>query len=352
VFKGVGYGDAASPAADLALNKGVLYGTSLKGGKSGNDGTGDGTVWKLDLATGQEAVVTNQFGGKSGHPQTGAVWDKGYIYGGDYNAIFRVSPSGVFTKLLAPPGQMGGNFVRNGKLLYGVTGGPDNGSFYSFDPATDQVSTIYMFAGGTDGSTPLSPPVISGGMVYGTTVFGGDGYGTIYSIDLQTGIETVLYRFSGKMDGAAPLGDLVLLNGVLFGTSDAGGYNSENCGAGYGGDGCGTIWKLDLQSGSFATVFNFRGNDNGGNPSGGLTLNKGLLMGTTIYGNGNGIVGYLFSVDPTTGALTTLYGFSGSADGGNPIGGLLSDKGVIYGTTSNANVQGYVWSGTVFKYQP
>ena len=42
-----------------------------------------------------------------------------------------------------------------------------------------------------------------------------------------------------------------------------------------------------------------------------------------------------------------LYTFTGGSDGGNPAGGLVMDKdGNLYGTTSNYGAHGY---GTIFK---
>jgi uncharacterized repeat protein (TIGR03803 family) len=49
-------------------------------------------------------------------------------------------------------------------------------------------------------------------------------------------------------------------------------------------------------------------------------------------------------------ALTTLYSFVGPPDGGNPIGGLISDNtGALYGTTNGG---GFYNSGAVFKLTP
>ena len=79
----------------------------------------------------------------------------------------------------------------------------------------------------------------------------------------------------------------------------------------------------------------------------------GNLYGTTFGGGayGNGTV---FKV-ATNGDATTLYSFTGAADGAGPLGGLIRDRrGRLYGTTLRGGDQsvtcdGYVGCGTVFE---
>ena len=73
----------------------------------------------------------------------------------------------------------------------------------------------------------------------------------------------------------------------------------------------------------------------------------GNLYGTTLNG-GNGS-GTIFKLD-TLGNLTVLYSFMGGVDGGFPRAGLLLDKaGNLYGTTTEFGSHGV---GTVFKLAP
>ena len=70
----------------------------------------------------------------------------------------------------------------------------------------------------------------------------------------------------------------------------------------------------------------------------------GNLYGTTNAGGTSGM-GTVFMMTPS-GAITTLYNFSG-ADGWNPAGGLvLGTDGNFYGTT---NIGGTNNLGTIFK---
>jgi uncharacterized repeat protein (TIGR03803 family) len=67
------------------------------------------------------------------------------------------------------------------------------------------------------------------GNLYGTTYQGGgngnggDGYGTVFKVD-KTGKETILHSFTGGTDGGFPgYGSLVRAAGNLYGTTILGG---------------------------------------------------------------------------------------------------------------------------------
>jgi uncharacterized repeat protein (TIGR03803 family) len=79
-----------------------------------------------------------------------------------------------------------------------------------------------------------------------------------------------------------------------------------------------------------------------------ISLN-GTLYGTTSGSVGGG--GTLFSLDPATDTLTTLYTFGEtySTDGMTPEGPLLNVGGMLYGTTS---IGGTLQGGTVFQFDP
>ena len=120
-----------------------------------------------------------------------------------------------------------------------------------------------------------------------------------------------------------PAGVAVDKAGNLFGVTMQG-----------GADNYGTIYKL-TPKGVLTTLYNFTGGADGGYPSGGLDSDKaGNLYGATnLAGNGGAPFGTVFRL-ATDGSLTTLHTFSGGADGGFPEGDILQSGGKLYGTTS------------------
>jgi uncharacterized repeat protein (TIGR03803 family) len=194
-------------------------------------------------------------------------------------------------------------------------------------------ATLYTFTG-TDGANPMAGVIFdTSGNLYGTTMRGG-GFnhgGTVFELD-STGKQTVLHRFSVGQWGFFPEAGLILdTSGNLYGTTEG---NSSYAG---------TVFKLN-SAGKQDVLHQFVFSDGAG-PNG-LTRDKaGNLYGTTAaYGpDDNGTV---FKVSES-GKLTTLYSFTGGADGGTPIAGVIRDSaGNLYGTTAFSGVGG---SGTVFK---
>lgn len=91
-------------------------------------------------------------------------------------------------------------------------------------------------------------------------------------------------------------------------------------------------------------TFNFTG---GSLPNGNLIRDSaGNLYGTTQFG-GTSNQGVVFKLDPS-GQETVLYSFTGSTDGGIPIGRLVASKGSFYGITS-AGGDPTCSCGTVYK---
>jgi uncharacterized repeat protein (TIGR03803 family) len=152
---------------------------------------------------------------------------------------------------------------------------------------------LYSFTGGNDGSYPSYGVIFDGaGNLYGTTVSGGlYGYGVVFELQNSSGswAENTLYSFTGGSDGLPAYGPLTFdTTGNLYGTAN------------YGGVGYGTVFKLTPSLGQWT--------------------------------------------------LTTLYAFTGGADGGYPDGSPLAIDGLgnLYGTTHNAG-RGY---GVVFEVTP
>src|ERR1022692_1400172 len=153
-----------------------------------------------------------------------------------------------------------------------------------------------------------------------------------------------LYSFTGGADGANPyFGDLVLdAKGNLYGTTFAGGA----------APGLGVVFEVN-PAGTEKVLFTFNSAD-GCSPYAGLVRDAtGTLYGTTgscgAYGYGT-----VFEVTKQ-GTGTALYSFTGGADGGQPIAGLIRDTGGnLYGTTNEGGAVGCfgLGCGTVFEVTP
>lgn len=174
------------------------------------------------------------------------------------------------------------------------------------------------------------------GALYGTTQLGGaSDFGTVYEVDHGTGAFTLLHSFGVPPDGAEPNGRVLLgADDSLYGTTQAGGQF-----------GPGTIFKIDV-NGMETTLYSFSGGADGANPTGDLAQDiQGNLYSTTYQG-GNANAGTVFKFDQNTATLTTLYSFSGT-DGANPFSGVVIDqRGNLYGTTYGGGAN--IW-GTAYK---
>jgi uncharacterized repeat protein (TIGR03803 family) len=372
-----GYPDGANPEAGLFLdNVGNLYGTTFYGGLQYDSGT----VFKLDTS----GVVTVLYA-FTGHldgrlPVAGVVGDSaGNLYGtaqkGALRAgtAFKLDTAGKETMLYTfgrreQAGYPEANFIADDKgNLYSTSyGGGSLGCRYGcgtvFKLTESGKETVLYTFNSSDGEHPVASVIRDrAGNLYGTTSLGGGfGQGVVFKLD-KKGRETVLYNFTGGADGGLPNAPVVLdATGSLYGTTFYGGNLKCNP-----PNGCGTVFKLE-STGKETVLYSFSGMPDGAYPEGNLVRDaKGDLYGVTLgggeYGNGcpsdnNTGCGIVFKVD-TIGSETVLYTFTGSADGGNPQGGLISDgNGTLYGTT---NVGGtfnspctFEGCGVVFKVTP
>jgi uncharacterized repeat protein (TIGR03803 family) len=205
-------------------------------------------------------------------------------------------------------------------------------------------TTTYSFAGGNDGGFPQAGLVANAkGRMFGVTTSDGTGHnGVIFEVTNKA--ETPLYAFTGGADGGVPLAGLTVdAAGNLYGTTNQ------------GGSGYGVVFELSpgkKKSWNYKVLWTFTGGNDGGEPSGRLTLDaNGNLYGTTTEG-GTGVVGTVFELSPNgkTWNETVLYNFTGNNDGGEPMGNvLLGSDGDIYGTTAGYGQGNY---GVVFKLTP
>jgi uncharacterized repeat protein (TIGR03803 family) len=118
--------------------------------------------------------------------------------------------------------------------------------------------------------------------------------------------------------------------------------------AGGGTANYGVVYKLDTAF-HYTVLHYFTGGADGGLPVGGVIRDSaGNLYGAT---NRGGTLGYgvVYKLD-SAGNYTVLYTFTGGADGGAPYAGVIRDSaGNLYGTTSSGGIGQEGGYGVVYK---
>ncbi len=219
--------------------------------------------------------------------------------------------------------------------------------------AATTYAPIYSFTG-PDGRDPATNLIFdSAGNLYGVTAAGGEfDLGAVFKLSVVNGFwtETFIYSFSGP-DGQDPHGGLVFDSaGNLYGTTVAGGT-----GGFCAGDGCGTVFKLTPNGGSWteSVIYNFTDGNDGFGPGSGLVFDSaGNLFGTTPDG-GKFQAGTVFELQPSNGSWTEqiIHDFTGGSDGAvGSLGRLVFDAaGNLYGVTELGGDSG---NGTVYEMSP
>ncbi len=348
--------DGTGPDSTMVqASDGNLYGTTYGGGANGN-----GTVFQYNPFTGAY-VVLHDFGvlanggtnADGANPEGALIQGQdGNLYGTAYSGgasgggtLFQLTTAGVFTTLHAFTGGSDGSHPAAGLLqtadgtFYGTTAlGASYGTVFKMT-GDGSVTTLHAFTLGSDGAYPYAPLVQGAdGLLYGTNTSGSSYPGsTVFKIDPASGTLTPLHNFNGT-DGTQPEAKLYAgTDGFFYGTTYGGGANGD-----------GTVFKIDAL-GNFTLLHQFSGSQTGviegANPYGGLVPGPdGNLYGTTYAGGANGN-GTLYSIS-STGTLTTLYSFTGHADGASPKGDLTVDqRGDFFGVASTGGANG---DGTIF----
>jgi uncharacterized repeat protein (TIGR03803 family) len=254
--------------------------------------------------------------------------------------------------------QLASGVIAHDGTIYGTTGGNGTSNFgtvYKIDTVSGKQTVLYKFKGGADGDYPNGGVIYDHGLLFGTTAYGGTtcadsnpaGCGTVFQLNLRTGTETVLYRFKGGADGEYPLAGLTQENGGLYGTTSSNLTRYQ-----------GTVFKIDPGTGLETVLHVFTGGQDGGTPWAGLVYQAGYLYGATLHG-GSGCAGNhqagcgtVFKMDPATGTETVLHSFVGGMDGDGPAATLTHHDGLLYGATeSGGGGQGCDGEGcgTVFR---
>ena len=282
------------------------------------------------------------------------------VYGGDTN--FAGSTSNAVSQVVDESDSLGytysvydllgsptdGSMIMSGISdtqgnVYGVTayGGANScdppypaaygcGAIVKMD-ASGNESVLHSFAG-TDGAMPLGGLVLDGqGNLYGTTYAGGnltcnsgEGCGTVFKLNLTTVTFTVVHSFTGSPDGMFSEEPLLLdAQGNLYGTTDDGGANSN-----------GTVFKVDT-AGNESVIYSAAAGPEWGAQLGAIDA-QGNIYGTT-RGGGADSEGSVFEINSSN-AFTTLYSFTGGADGSNPRGLKRDAQGNLYGITKSGSL--------------
>jgi uncharacterized repeat protein (TIGR03803 family) len=212
------------------------------------------------------------------------------------------------------------------------------GLMESANAAPGDCRTLIEFtSASTHGGRPLTPPILSGNLLFGMTPYGGvSNRGVVYKVDLATTNFSLLHSFTGP-NGRNPLGLLLQYGTNLYGMTTLGGTNDA-----------GVVFRIGTNGAGYTVLHHFDGaNENdGATPWGALAESGGVLYGTT-YNGGITNRGVVFSINPDGSGYVNLHRFLGGAgDGKHPKAGLLIDGGKLYGTTSEG---GFNNAGVVFS---
>ncbi len=358
IYTFTGGADGGSPFGTPLLYNGNLYGTTRGGGANNS-----GVIYEANFASRHEAVLHAFAGGPTdgAGPIAGLIQDAsgilyGVTYGGganNFGTIFKLvlPPSGKYTVLhsFAGPPTEGAQpagalaFDTSGNLFGTTYDGGANGPAKGWGSTFEYSSTGIFVTGQSfppGGALPRGGLFRIGGAFYGTTTGGTpQAYGgTIF----KDGAPMALYTFSGGADGAQPLAGVIGdSSGNLYGTCSGGG--SAPFGLGYG-----VVFAFNISTSQLTVLHTFSGAD-GASPAARLFRDSsGNLYGTTMFGGASGN-GTIFKID-TTGAFTSLYSFTGGADGGRPAAGVVVDsKGNIFGAASAGGASG---AGTLYILAP
>ena len=363
------------PAASLVNDgAGFMWGTTSTGGTVAGGG-GDGTVFKVNIATGvltTMVIFTGEKGAAKGQGPEGALVrdSAGFLWGttaagGPHSdgTIFKIKiATGAFQTVV----EFNGNDPKNpnsfptGALcddgngfFWGTTGsgGADfNGSVFKVNQHTGKLTTVLQFEDGGDpeGASPGALASDGAGFLWGTTFFGSTGSrGTVFKIDTATGDLTTVVRFGAIAGhGDSPIGGMVSDGaGNMWGTTSDSAVNVN---------GNGTIFKIDTTNGALTTVASFTGTGGaipGRQPAAELVNDgAGHLLGTTSGGTENMIYSTAFSVEIATGNVTTLVvldDHNALFKGREPHAPIIDDgAGHFWGTTYFGGSHDL---GTVFK---
>ncbi len=337
----------SSPHGDLMLSpNGSLFGTTWSGGAFDS-----GILFEFNP---ESSVFTNRFDFSSlntnGYAPKGSLVQEanGLIYGmtfaggiHDLGVIFEFDPlTSIYTKKfdfdgINTGGHPKGNLLNTSNgILYGMTseGGQfDKGVLFEYSISTSTLNTLVHFDGENSGAHPNGSLMqATNGNIYGLTTEGGNGGGTLFEYDYNTSLFNKLFSFGDAAFGIHPHGSLIKgLSDKLYGTSNT------------------TFFEYDPQTTIINKLFDFENNIYGVDKMDDMILIHDGLFCFVITYNGPNNNGAMYTLDPLTGIVDSLYGFDLDLDGENPNAIIQGQNGLIYGTTSHG---GASEKGVVFSY--
>ncbi|HVR48081.1 MAG TPA: choice-of-anchor tandem repeat GloVer-containing protein [Candidatus Binatia bacterium] len=335
----------AFPVAPLIDVNGTLYGTTEYGGSYYfRSLPGAGTVFSIGTSGLNERVLLS-FEAYEGGPVAGLVAVNGMLYGttvggGKFNAgmVFSVGTNGKNARVLHSFGKGADGVDPRASLtalhgvLYGTTyqgGSYGAGTVFSVRISDGRERVLHSFSGQPDCAYPLSNLIDVHGLLYGTAPGDcGNGGGGIFSIS-TTGVEKIVFSFGpSTKDGSAPEAGVIAKNGWFYGTTEAGGS------ADYG-----TVFKVRETGTDEQVLHSFTNNGSDGiGPTAGVIDVKEVLYGTTSAG-GSGTSGTVFRVTTDGKNERVLHSFTyGENDGLLPEAGLIDVDGTLYGTTAAGGI--------------
>jgi uncharacterized repeat protein (TIGR03803 family) len=284
----------------------------------------------------------------------------GAIYGGfngasNRGSIFKVAPNGSVTAIYQfsalTPEEANPTILIGGSdgNLYGATApravGDLNGMIFKLMPS-GTFTPLFRFQDGK-GTHATSLTQAADGSFYGTAA--GDSSGGFFNHPPQmhnpgivfrltpAGVFTTLYSFSGGADGSLPTALTQGTDGNFYGSTLYGPESPPNVFSGFG-----KIFQI-TPAGAMTTLYSFTGTDDGGNPSKVTRGADGNLYGIASYPS----IGTVFKLT-SAGVRSTVYRFEGN-NGTGPSQLLSSTDGNIYGTTQDGGIP---QAGSIFRIDP
>jgi uncharacterized repeat protein (TIGR03803 family) len=199
-----------------------------------------------------------------------------------------------------------------------------------------QYTKLHDFTGNPNGAFPeYGDLYFDGTFLYGMTSIGGTAdLGTIFKIKPDGTGYVKLLDFTGTANGSWPEGSLISDGTFLYGMTRIGGTSNW-----------GTIFKIKPNGTGYMKLLDFTGSANGKNPYGSLISDGTFLYGMTYMG-GTSNMGVVFKIKHDGTGYSKLLDFTGATNGKYPHGSLISDGTFLYGMTREGGVSSF---GTIFK---